>query len=155
VAARTGVHDAYRLAGYLLGDTAEAQDAVQDALVRAWKSWGSLRDQDRFKPWFDRIVVNVCRDRMRRHRSLKLVDLEAAGHVEGGDTFAEMLASDEVARAVARLGPDHRIAIVLRFWQDLTIEQAAETLNVPVGTVKSRLHYGLKALRSELNGVER
>ncbi|HEX7490119.1 MAG TPA: sigma-70 family RNA polymerase sigma factor [Candidatus Limnocylindrales bacterium] len=150
IATRAGVHDAYRLAGYLLGDAAEAQDAVQDALVRAWKGWGSLRDPDRFKPWFDRIVVNICRDRMRRNRNLKLVDLEAAANVECGDTFADMLASDELAGAVAALAPDHRIVIALRFWQDMTVEQVAETLNVPPGTVKSRLHYALKALRSEM-----
>jgi RNA polymerase sigma-70 factor (ECF subfamily) len=92
---------------------------------------------------------------MRRHRTLKMVDLEEAGDVDCGDTFAEMLAGDEIAGAVARLGPDHRIVIAMRFWQDMTIEQVAETLNVPVGTVKSRLHYALKALRSELKGAER
>jgi RNA polymerase sigma-70 factor (ECF subfamily) len=155
VATRAGVHDAYRLAGYLLGDAGDAQDAVQDALVRAWKNWGSLRDPDRFKPWFDRIVVNVCRDRMRRHRTLKMVDLEAAGDIECGDTFAEMLAGDEVAGAVARLSPDHRIVIALHFWRDLTLEQVAETLDLPLGTVKSRLHYALVALRTELKGMER
>ena len=154
-ATKAGVHEAYRLAGYLLGDATEAQDAVQDALIRAWRNWSSLRDPDCFKPWFDRIVVNVCRDRMRRHRTLKMVELESAGEVESADTFAEMLEGDEVAGAVARLGPDHRIVIALRFWQDLTLDQVAETLEVPLGTVKSRLHYALQALRAELKAMER
>jgi RNA polymerase sigma-70 factor (ECF subfamily) len=153
--ARVEVHDAYRLAGYLLGDATEAQDAVQDALVRAWQGWGSLRDPEAFKPWFDRIVVNICRDRMRRHRTLKMVELDAAGEVESGDTFASMLADDEVANAVARLAPDHRIVLALRFWRDLTLEQVAETLGLPLGTVKSRLHYALRELRTELKGTER
>jgi RNA polymerase sigma-70 factor (ECF subfamily) len=60
-----------------------------------------------------------------------------------------------VAGAVARLGPDHRIVIALRFWRDLSLEQVAETLDLPVGTVKSRLHYALAALRTELKGMER
>lgn len=151
-AAREHVGDAYRLAGYLLGDATEAQDAVQDALVKAWRGWSDLRDRDAFGPWFDRIVVNVCRDRMRRHRTLRMVDLEAAGEIESADVFGSMLASDEVAGAVGRLGVDQRIVIALRFWQDLSLDQVAERLDVPLGTVKSRLHYALQALRRELGG---
>jgi RNA polymerase sigma-70 factor (ECF subfamily) len=153
--ARLKVHDAYRLAGYILGDATEAQDAVQDALVKAWRNWSSLRDSDRFGPWFDRIVVNVCRDRLRRHRTLRMVDLDEAFGVESDDAFAAMLAGDEVAAAVARLSRDHRIVIALRFWRDLTLEQVAETLGLPLGTVKSRLHYALAALRTELKGLKR
>jgi RNA polymerase sigma-70 factor (ECF subfamily) len=151
-AARAEVDDAYRLAGYLLGDATEAQDAVQDALVKAWRCWPSLRDQDAFEPWFNRIVVNVCRDRMRRHRTLRMVDLEDAGEVESADGFASMVANDEVAGAVARLKPDQRVVIVLRYWRDLTLDQVAQTLDLPLGTVKSRLHYALGALRTELGG---
>jgi RNA polymerase sigma-70 factor (ECF subfamily) len=154
-AARAEVHDAYRLAGYILGDATEAQDAVQDALIKAWRSWPSLRQPEAFGPWFERIVVNVCRDRLRRHRTLRMVDLEAAGEVESADAFRSMLTEDEVAGAVARLGPDQRIVIALRFWRDLTLEQVAETLGLPLGTVKSRLHYALAALRTELGAVER
>jgi RNA polymerase sigma-70 factor (ECF subfamily) len=151
-AARLKVHGAYRLAGYILGDATEAQDAVQDALVKAWRNWSSLRDTDSFGPWFDRIVVNVCRDRLRRHRTLRMVDLDEAFGVESDDAFAAMLAGDEVAVAVARLGPDHRIAIAMRYWQDMTLGDIAETLEVPLGTVKSRIHNALRALRAELGG---
>jgi RNA polymerase sigma-70 factor (ECF subfamily) len=153
-AARAQVDDAYRLAGYLLGDATEAQDAVQDALVKAWRRWPSLRDPEAFKPWFDRIVVNVCRDRMRQHRTLRMVELDAAGEVESADVFGSMLVGDEVASAVARLAPDHRIVIALRYWRDMTLEQVAETLDLPLGTVKSRLHYALRALRAELGGTD-
>ncbi len=152
-AARAEVNDAYRLAGYLLGDATEAQDAVQDALVKAWRGWPSLRDPEAFGPWFERIVVNVCRDRMRRHRTLRMVGLDAAGDVESADPFGSMFAGDEVAGAVGRLSPDQRIVIALRFWRDLTLEQVAETLGLPLGTVKSRLHYALRALRQELGGT--
>ena len=150
--ARAEMTDAYRLAGYLLGDAHEAQDAVQDALVKAWRAWPSLRDPVAFGPWFDRIVVNVCRDRLRRHRTLRMVELDAAGEVESADPFVSMFAQDDVASAVSRLSPDHRTVIALRFWRDLTLEQVAATLDLPLGTVKSRLHYALRALRTELGG---
>ncbi len=151
-AARAKVHAAYRLAGYILGDAAEAQDAVQDALIKAWQNWSSLRQIESFEPWFQRIVVNVCRDRMRRHRALRMVDLTAAQAIASEDTFAAMFDQDRVARAVARLGPDQRVVVILRFWMDQTLVQVAETLDLPLGTVKSRLHYALRGLRDELGG---
>ncbi len=154
-AARAEVDGAYRLAGYLLGDATEAEDAVQDALVKAWRNWPALRDPAAFGPWFDRIVVNVCRDRMRRHRTLRMVELDAAGEVESADVFGSMAEGDEVAAAVARLSPDHQIVIALRYWRDLPLDRLAETLDLPLGTVKSRLHYALRALRAELEGKHR
>jgi RNA polymerase sigma-70 factor (ECF subfamily) len=147
-AAEANVDDAYRLAGYLLGDAAEAQDAVQEALVKAWRNWASLRDVAAFRPWFKRILTNVCNDRLGRRR--RMVDLEAASGVEARDTFAAMLAGDEVVRAVGRLGRNQRTVVVLRFWNDMTLEQIGETLGLPLGTVKSRLHYALRAIRAEL-----
>ena len=155
VVARTNVHAAYLLAGYILGDAMEAQDAVQDALLKAWRNWSSLRQVDSFEPWFRRILVNVCRDRLRRHRTLQMVDLTAAADVASDDAFAAMLEGDSVARAVTRLSTDQRIVIALRYWHDLPLEQVAETLGVPLGTAKSRLHYALAALRTELKEAER
>ncbi len=149
-AASDEVHDAYRLAGYLLGDAAEAHDAVQDALLKAWRNWSSLRETSAFRPWFSRIVINVCRDRMRRSRTVRLVAIDTAEEVESADAFATMFLRDEVAAGVARLKPDHRVVVVLHFWQDLTLEQVAQTLDLPIGTVKSRLHAALVALRKEL-----
>jgi RNA polymerase sigma factor (sigma-70 family) len=146
--AQANLDDAYRLAGYLLGDAAEAQDAVQEALVKAWRNWASLRSIEAFRPWFKRIVINCCNDRLKGRR--KIVDLEAASELPGADAFAGMYARDEVGRAVGRLGRDHRTVIALRYWEDMTIEQIAETLGLPLGTVKSRLHYALRALRAQL-----
>jgi RNA polymerase sigma factor (sigma-70 family) len=155
VVARANVHAAYQLAGYILGDAMEAQDAVQDALVKAWRNWLSLRQLDSFEPWFRRILVNVCRDRLRRHRTLQIVDLTAAANVASDDMFATMFEDDSVARAVTRLSPDYRIVIALRYWHDLSLEQVAGTLGVPLGTAKSRLHYALAALRTEMKEAER
>ena len=84
-----------------------------------------------------------------------MVDLEAAEDIAGDDEFRSMLVQDQVAAAVSRLSPDQRIVIALRFWHDLTLEQVAERLGLPLGTVKSRLHYSLRALRQELKGMDR
>jgi RNA polymerase sigma-70 factor (ECF subfamily) len=81
-----------------------------------------------------------------------MVELDDADEVESADAFRSMIEGDEVAAAVARLAPDQRVVIALRYWRDLTLEQVAETLGLPLGTVKSRLHYALRALRTDLRG---
>src|SRR5436190_1546546 len=67
---------AYRLAGLLLGNAPDAEDAVQDALAQAWPSFSELRDEGRFGAWLDRIVVNTCRDRLRRRQTIRFIPLE-------------------------------------------------------------------------------
>src|SRR5579862_4852900 len=149
---------AYRLAGMLLGDRHEAEDATQDALIRAWKSVGSLRDPAGFQAWFDRILVNICRDRLRRRRRISFVPIEpdpddAAGGpslTANGDPFQVILDRDQAVRAMAGLSPDERIVLTLHYWADLTLEAVAERLGWPVGTVKSRLHHGLNEIRRVL-----
>ena len=143
--------DAYRLAGYLLGDATEAEDAVQDALTRSWLAWPTLRDQDRFEPWFDRILVNVCRDRLRKRRGVRIEELNDELAVYIDDPFRAALAKNEVDKLMHVLSPDHRVVVGLRFWRDLSLQQIADLLGVPLGTVQSRLHYALRALRDEAN----
>jgi RNA polymerase sigma-70 factor (ECF subfamily) len=146
---------AFQLAGYLLGNEADAEDALQDALVKAWRAWPTLREPTSFDAWFDRIVVNVCRDRMRRRRAIRMVAIDEAHEVAGDDRFAAMLARDELGRAVSRLDPDHRAVVALRFWLDLTVDDVARRLDLPAGTVKSRLHYAMESLRAELKAPSR
>ena len=153
---------AYRLAGILLGDQYEAEDATQDALIRAWKSAGSLRDPAGFQAWFDRILVNICRDRLRRRRRIAFVpiepDLGEPGGPPGdgatlaarGDPFQAVLDRDQAVRAMASLNPDERIVLTLHYWADLTLEAVADRLGWPVGTVKTRLHHGLNEIRRVL-----
>lgn len=143
---------AYRLAGYLLRDALDAEDATQEALARAWLAWPKLRKTDSFGAWFDRIVANVCKDRLRRQRGVRVLDLdEAADAARELDPFRAALARDEAGRLVRRLPPDQQIVVALRFWRDLTIDEVAERLDLPVGTVKSRLHYAMRTLRKELD----
>ena len=150
---RAELPGAYRLAGFLLRDATDAHDATQDALERAWQAWPRLREVDRFGAWFDRIVVNVCLDRLKQQRRATVVELdeEAAAVADTGDPFREAIARDEVGRLVRRLSPDHQIVVALRFWRDLSVEEIAVRLQLPAGTVKSRLHYALRALRADLD----
>lgn len=146
----------YRLAAVILGDRAEAEDATHDAAVLAWRRFGSLRDQDRFGAWFGRILVNVCRDRLRSRGRRRLVDLgprldDALGREgTGSDGSAARADRDALDRAVDRLEPDHRIVLALRYWRDLPVDAIADRLGLPSGTVKSRIHHALRHLRAEL-----
>ena len=152
----------YRLATVILGDPVEAEDATHDAAVRAWERWGSPRHAGLFDAWFGRILVNECRDRLRRRRvrplSVPLPDQFAGGTVadgtdaDGVDAMAERYA---LARAVEELPPDQRVAVVLHFYLDLSAEQIAERTGARVGTVKSRLHYAIRALRAGRDAAAR
>jgi RNA polymerase sigma-70 factor, ECF subfamily len=142
---------AYRLAGLILGDQHEAQDATQDALLRAWRSAASMRDVGSFQAWFDRILVNVCRDRLRRRGRVKPIELaDGVSNLADRDPFQAVLDRDEVVRAVASLEADLRIVILLHYWADLTLEGVAERVGWPVGTVKSRLNRALESMRVQL-----
>lgn len=147
--ARPDLDRAYHLAGLLLANEADAEEATQDSLMRAWRSMDSLRDDGDFRPWFDRIVINVCRDRLRRSRKLRFIPLEVFGDVAGSaDAFRSVLDRDELLRAMATLDADLRLVIVLHYWADLTLEDVALRVGWPVGTVKSRLHRGLARIRA-------
>lgn len=144
---------AYRLACFVLGSTSDAEDATQDALALAWSSRRQLRDVGRAQAWFDQILLNVCRQRLRGQRRVEWLDVDGLDVGSQVDDFARAIARDVVLRAVADLDVDHRSVIVLRYWADLSIDAIAERVSVPVGTVKSRLHYGLRTLRLSLEST--
>jgi RNA polymerase sigma-70 factor, ECF subfamily len=142
---------AYRLAGLLLGRGGDAEDATHDAVLRGWRSSASLRDPERFQAWFDRIVINTCRDRLRRARRIRFVDLEhAAGMSSTDDPFVAVLGADATLGALSMLDIELRVVIVLRYWADLTVDQIAERLGLPAGTIKSRLHRALEQIRGTM-----
>jgi RNA polymerase sigma-70 factor, ECF subfamily len=144
---------AYRLSGYLLADSAEAQDAVQEASVRAWRGWPRLREPERFHAWFSQILVNVCRTRLRQRSRRRTVDVEYA-NLESGDPFRASLARDTIGRALSCLSQELRMVVVLRYWGELSLAEIADRLGIPVGTVKSRHHAALQALRRRVGPVE-
>ena len=149
-ASRPAMDRAYRLAGLLLASATEAEDAVQDALVVAWQSFDSLREVDKFGAWFDRILVNGCRDRLRRRNTVRFIPMDVDIDPAGRDPFQAFIERDALLAGLGRLTPDERIVVVLRFWADLPLEEIAHRLDWPLGTVKSRLHRALQRLRDAL-----
>ena len=145
---------AYRLAGLVLRDPSEAEDAVHDAAVQAWLHWGELRDPERIDAWFDRILVNGCRARMRRRTTRPIVFADPPDS-PCHDDFAVVYERDVLHRALATLDADHRIVVVLRYVQDLAPAEIAARTGDREGTVKSRLHYALRELRAALTAAER
>ena len=147
----------YRLASVILDDPVEAEDATHDAALRAWERWGSLRDPDRFDAWFGRILVNECRDSLRRRRLRPPSEhlQSAPGGARLGDDTNALAERQALAQAVAGLEPDQRIAVVLHFYLELSAEQIAQRTGARVGTVKSRLHYALRALRAAQDAAAR
>jgi RNA polymerase sigma-70 factor (ECF subfamily) len=149
---RPELASAYRLAGYLLCDAGTAEDAAQEAVLRAWRAYPTLRDHSQFGPWLQRIVANVCRDQQRRRRLVRFVPLEGAPEEpQAGDPFRASLDRVAIGRAIAQLSSEHREVVVMRYMLDLTNEAIGERLGIPVGTVKSRLHYAFTALRRSLD----
>jgi RNA polymerase sigma-70 factor, ECF subfamily len=146
---------AYRVAGYILGDATEAQDAVQESMERAWNGWPKLRNPDAARAWFWQILTNVCRTRLSKRKKSPVRDIE--DHLEiadPNDPFHASLMRDSVGRAMTDLTPDQRIVIVLRFWGRLSVPEIAERLGIPEGTAKSRQHYALETLRLTLERDE-
>jgi RNA polymerase sigma-70 factor, ECF subfamily len=140
---------AFRLACFVLGDARDAEDATQDAISRAWARRDQLRDRERGQAWFDQILVNTCRQRLRQRRPrVRWLSIEPDVIAQAKDPFAQVIARDEVLRALDLLTTEHRLVVVLRYWADLPLEAIAERLETPLGTVKSRLHYALGQLRA-------
>ncbi len=143
---------AWSVALRTIGDPAEASDAVQDAFLSAYRSAASFRSDAKFSTWLHRIVVNACLDRMRRARSRPTVPLDESAALVA-DPYDAIAASDlaaDIAAALSRIGEDQRVAIVLVDVQGMPVDEAAEVLGIPVGTVKSRCHRGRAALAAHL-----
>jgi RNA polymerase sigma-70 factor (ECF subfamily) len=142
----------FRLAAVILGNRDDAEDAVSDAALRAWQHVRDLREPEHFDAWFSRIVVNVCRDRLHRPRGPVALLVEPAAT---DDPIGESIERSALRDALATLSPDHRAVIALHYLEGMTDEQAATQLGLPIGTVKSRLHYGLQALRAAYEAAQR
>ena len=149
------LESSYRLACAILRNPTEAQDATHDAFVQAWRRWSTLRDPARFEAWFHRIVVNTCRNRLKRAARWRIHDLSDDIPNPGRDPLVHTLERDALGAAIATLSPDHQVVVALRFYRDLTVEDIASHLGIPAGTVNSRLHYAMKYLEAALRDAER
>jgi RNA polymerase sigma-70 factor (ECF subfamily) len=140
---------AYRLAAVMLSDRMAAEDAVQEAAVKAWRNLGQLRgDESSLRAWFLSIVANECRMTRRRRwwSFVKLADVESDSARPG----LSQEASTDLRRAVARLSPDERLPLVLYFYLDLPLDEVARTLRVSPAAAKSRIYRAARRLRSDL-----
>jgi len=145
------------IARLIVRDDGRAEDAVQETLVDAWRDLRGLRDPDRFDAWLNRILVRACQDVSRRdwrHRTFELPFL-ATDDVATPDVQASQARSDELERGLRSLSVDQRTVLVLAYYLDLPLAEAAATLGIPIGTMKSRLHRALDALRASLEAEER
>lgn len=168
--ARAGDHDAfsqlvqldgdrcYAIAIGILRDRDRAQDAVQQAFLLAWRDLPGLRDPERFEGWLHRLLVRVCYEEARRHRrwNVRVVALPVDGPGEPGhgDSTLTVADRDALDRAFVGLSPEHRAVVLLHHHIGWTLPEVAEIVGVPVGTVKSRLHYATRAMRAALEPAE-
>lgn len=139
----------YRLAAAMVGPE-EARDVTQDTLVSAWREIRRLKRRDRLEAWLRSILMNRARNLLRTRKRHSALRFEPASE-HGIGLFEEPIAGLHgrwaVEDALAVLRPDERAVIVLHYFADLTLREVAKSLGVREGTVKSRLHAGLKGLR--------
>jgi RNA polymerase sigma factor (sigma-70 family) len=141
----------YAIATRILRDTHLAEDALQSAFVTAWRELPGLRDPDRFEAWVRKLVVHACYAEARR-RSAWAANVRALP-VDGPTGPDEILAvadRDALDRAFRRLTLEQRAVFVLHHHLGLPLVEIAETLGIPAGTARSRLHYATRALRGAL-----
>jgi RNA polymerase sigma-70 factor (ECF subfamily) len=141
----------YAIAFRILRDVERAQDAVQQALLLAWRELPRLRDPERFEVWLHRLLVNACYEEARRYRrwSLRVRALPVDGP-GGPDPTVAVDDRDALDRAFLRLSPEHRAVFVLHHHVGLPLASIAEVVGVPTGTVKSRLHHATRNLRAAI-----
>lgn len=152
----------FRTAYLITGDGETAKDVMQEVFVSVWKSRHTFNpEKGKFTTWLHRITVNKC-SRKRRKKQPPFLSLEAAegkGFEPGSDDIPRelMISREEYAglmKALAALDTKHRSVVVLRYFNEFSCEEIAQIADIPLGTVKSRLHYALKSLRQELSAGE-
>ena len=136
----------YRIAWSYLGNNTDVEDAVQDALIKAWVKRSSLRDMKQFRPWMTRILMNQCKDLLRKRKKWSFYPLEdaAAQEVEPPEPDAPVL------EAVKKLKPELSLVIILHYVDGYSIQDVASSLGIPESTVKTRMRSARKQLSRTL-----
>lgn len=168
IRAMAGDHDAFtQLAGASIGrlfavarlilrETEPAEDAVQEALVAAWRDIAGLRDPDRFEAWLHRLLVRACYREARRTRRITRLEVHVTPIDVGQPDESRAIADrDQLERGFRHLGAEQRSIIVLHFFSGMPLTEIAAVLAIPVGTVKSRLHRATQAMRADLEAESR
>jgi RNA polymerase sigma factor (sigma-70 family) len=140
----------------ILRDADRAEDAVQAALVTAWRDLRTLRDPDRFEPWLHRILTNECyaeaRRRTRWSNNIRVLPIDGSADTGGIGTIHDR---DQLERAFRRLTLEQRAVLVFHHYVGLPLPEVADRLAIPLGTAKSRLHHATAALRASLEADAR
>jgi RNA polymerase sigma-70 factor (ECF subfamily) len=147
----------YASARLIVRDADLAEDAVQDALVEAWRDVRGLRDPDRLDAWLHRLLVRSCHRAARKDRGRRVAEIPIAFDHDAPvpDGLEAIGMRDQLERAFARLPVDHRTVLVLTYYADLSLADVAIALGIPLGTTKSRLNRAMSALRASLDADER
>ena len=145
------------VARMILRDEYAAQDAVQDTFLEAWRSLPALRDPDKFEAWTRRILMRACLQSGRRNRRVGAVEIRLTPADEPAISGSErdLDNHDQLERGLARLPAELRAAVVLVYYLDLPVADAAQAMNVPLGTAKSRIHRATQALRAAIDADDR
>jgi len=146
----------HAVAHRILRDIELAEDATQQALLAIWRDLPQLRDPARFDAWSYRLLVRACYAEGRRHRqwtpNMRLLSSDEPMQADGASSVVDR---DQLERGFRRLSIDHRAVVVLHHYLDMPLDQVAETLGVPAGTVRSRLHHAMRGLRAALDADAR
>ena len=142
------------------------EDIVQEAFVRAYTNLHTFDQKRKFSTWLYRIATNLCIDRIRKKKPDYYLDAEVSG-TEGLNMYSQIAADeqlpeeqleqmelqDRIQYEISRLPDKYRTVIVLKYIEELSLQEIGEILDMPVGTVKTRIHRGREALRKQLNNV--
>lgn len=146
----------HAVAHRILRDADLADDATQQALLSIWRDLPKLREPARFEGWAYRVLVNVCYAEVRKTRraapNLRVLPID---DLAGPDGIATVADRDQLERAFRRLSVDHRAVVVLHHYLDLTLDEIAESLGIPPGTVRTRLFHAMRGLRAALDADAR
>jgi RNA polymerase sigma factor (sigma-70 family) len=151
-------HQVYRTAYYLLNNEQDAMDASQDALIRIYTKIDSYEEKAQFRTWVQRIVTNICIDKFRRKKPSVSIDehdmvFQAGDNVEN-EVFSAY-AAEEIREAIGKLPEHHRTVVVLRYLQDFSYNEIADSLNLPLNTVKSYLFRARQQLQTHLQDYQK
>jgi RNA polymerase sigma-70 factor (ECF subfamily) len=142
----------YAIASRILRDADLAEDALQSSLITAWRELPRLRDPDRFEAWLRRLLVHACYAEARRRRQWagNVRVLPVDGPAGSDDALLSVVDRDLLDRAFRRLSVEHRAVFVLHHHAGLPLVEIAESLGIPAGTARSRLHYATRTLRDAI-----
>ena len=147
----------YAAARLILRDDERANDAVQDALLKAWLDLRGLRDPDRFGAWLHRILIRACYRASKRHRTREVLELRVSLEADRStsDSQRALAMHDQLERGFRRLSTDQRAVLVLRHYLGLSLDETADVLGIPLGTVQSRLHRATAQMRAAIEADDR